>query len=122
MNRAVCFKIVSAFRWHGSCQLSAMIDNSFTMGMVKIIGDAKTGQEEETRVLLRRRMFRRVRVVISLLMLATILAFAYYCRAELQFLFFSKPAAQSGSRTSTGLKTAPHNTADRNNVANQVTK
>jgi hypothetical protein len=70
----------------------------------------------------RRRIFRRLQGVITLLMFATVLIFAYCCRAELQFLFFSKPATQIDASSSAGSNSAQDNSTAHEAAVNEVTK
>jgi hypothetical protein len=68
-----------------------MSDNSIAWEMSETVGEVKAECRKEVHVQRHSQMFDRVRDIVTLLSLATILAFAFYYRAELQFLLCSKP-------------------------------
>jgi hypothetical protein len=66
-----------------------MNDNPIAMDMDEIVGEAKTGCQQEVS---RFQLFDVIRGVVTLISIAAILAFALYYRAELEFLLRSIPA------------------------------
>ncbi len=85
-----------------------MRDELVTMSLGKLVAEKEVGGNEEVRAQRRHQFLGRLLGVATVLTVMTVLFFAFYDRAELQFLF-SKPVALNGSNTSTATPVAPDN-------------
>jgi hypothetical protein len=99
-----------------------MKDNSFAMDTVGFIDKKEVERLKQEPEEHRRRTFRCFQGAIALFMLATIVVFTYSCRAELQFLFFTKPATQTGNEASLASSAGQGNPPSHEVALNDTTK
>jgi hypothetical protein len=97
-----------------------MRNKEFTNAMNKIVGQAEAQQQEEIRRAARaerfRRIFKGVRAIFVVLLLAALGVFGFNHRDQLKNYFSPKPAADTTAKADTALNGARQAAAERDQI------